>query len=238
LADLIWPPRSLLTDRPAARPGLIEPEHWSRLRFLGPPLCVQCGWPFETPAAEDARCPACLADPPVFDAARAAIAYDDAARKLVLDLKRGGRTDGLPVFGAWMRQAAGALLSDAELIIPTPLHWTRLATRKFNQALWLAEAMVGPKDPRLARTALIWRKRRKSQEGLSASQRKANVSGAYIASQTMKGRIDGKAVLVVDDVYTTGATLEACARALKRAGAAKVSAVTLARVVRPVDPAI
>lgn len=231
LSDLIWPPRSLLSETIVDRPGVIEPALWGELKFLGEPQCLCCGFPLPDHAVTGDKCAACASDAPAYDSARAALAYDDHARRLVLDLKRGGRRDGLPVFARWMAQAAGNTLARADFIAPAPMHWTRLAVRSFNQAAWLAQELSRTSGKPWKPGALTRVKRRKSQAGLSASERRRNVGGAIKAS----GQYRGKTVLVVDDVFTTGATLEACARAFRKAGAAEVHAVTLARVVRPTD---
>ncbi len=238
IADLIWPPRSLLSEAILTRPGAIEPELWSRLTFLSAPCCFRCGFPFENDAGEEAVCGACAADEPVYHRARAAVSYDDASRQLVLDLKHAGRRDGLPTFAAWMGHAAGPLLQEADLIAPVPLHWTRLARRRFNQAAWLAQALGRAHRKRVAYAALARVKRRPSQAGMNADQRRRNVAGAFQVRPTSRKLVEGKAILLVDDVFTTGATVEACARALKRAGAARTDVITLARVVRPVDALI
>jgi ComF family protein len=217
---------------------VIEAPLWAELRFLARPLCAICGFPFETAAEDGALCGACAADPPTFATARAALAYDDHARKLVLDLKRGGRRDGLNVFAGWMARAGAEALAEADLIVPAPLHWTRLLERRFNQSAWLAQAVSRAAGKALAVDLLNRRRRRKSQEGLSASQRKRNVEGVFAVAPPWAGRVRGRIVVLIDDVFTTGATAGACAKALLRAKAAKVHVLTLARVVRPVDVSI
>ena len=231
LSDLVWPPRSLLSETIVDRPGVIEPALWGELSFIAEPLCACCGFPLPDEPGPGAVCGACAGREPAYDTARAALAYDDHARRLVLDLKRGGRRDGLPVFARWMAAAGADVLTRADFLTPAPMHWTRLAVRSFNQAAWLAQALAPVVDKPWKPGALCRFKRRRSQEGLSASERRRNVGGAIRAT----GRFDGKTIVVVDDVFTTGATLEACARALRKAGAAEVHGLTLARVVRPAD---
>jgi len=233
--NLIWPPRSLLSEHIVGQPGTIEPELWGQLVFLSAPCCARCGFPFEQEAGPGALCGACIANPPAYQSARAALAYDDLSRRLALDIKRGARRDGLPAFAAWMALAGGEFVPEADLLIPAPLHWTRLIARRFNQAAWLAQALGKVAAKPVDLFALQRRRRRRSQAGLDASQRRRNVAGAYRVSGAGKARVNGKRVILVDDVFTTGATAEACAKALRRAGAARVDVLTLARVVRPVD---
>jgi ComF family protein len=236
--DLVWPPRSLLSEAIVTRPGAVEPELWSRLTFLSDPCCFRCGFPFETDAGPQAVCAACAAHAPAYDRARAALAYDELSRALALDLKHGARRDGLAPFAAWMAHAAGPLLIEADVIVPVPLHWTRLASRRFNQAAWLAQALARAYRKKIAYAALRRVKRRASQAGMNAAQRRRNVAGAFRVSSGGRARIEGMTVLLVDDVFTTGATAEACARALKRGGAAQTDVITLMRVVRPADALI
>lgn len=233
LADWIWPPRSLLSSQLVDRPGVIEGELWARLQFLGAPWCARCGMPFATPEAEGSICPVCLAHPPAFASARAALVYDDLSRSLVLDLKRAGRRDGLKAFAGWMAQAGAEILAGTDLLLPMPLHWTKLAQRRFNQAAWLTQALAQHTGKPCDLFALRRVRRRRSQEGLSAAQRRRNVAGAFGLQPKAATRIAERAVTLIDDVMTTGASVQACARTLKRAGAARVDVITLARVVRP-----
>jgi ComF family protein len=236
LVDLIWPPRSLLSDRLVDRPGMIEAEAWGKLRFLTAPLCAACGFPFEVEVEPGALCGACAGERPAFSMARAALAYDDAAKSLVLELKHGGRRDGLGTFAAWMAQAGNALIAQADVIAPTPLHWRRLASRRFNQSAWLAQALARQTGKPLQLNALNRTRAGRSQEGANAAQRRRNVAGVFKANA--RANLAGRTLLLIDDVYTTGATAQACARAALKGGAARVHVLTLARVVRPVDVTI
>jgi ComF family protein len=228
VTDLIWPPRSLLSDARVGVAGTMEPELWQALDFLYGAGCVRCGIPLPEATQPETTCPACIVSPPHCHAIGAALAYDDISKQLVLALKHGARKDGVKVFANWMREAA-PFAKDADLIAPVPLHWTRLWTRGYNQAGWLALAIANGLAKPYAPLALIRKRRTPSQNGLSASGRSRNVEGAFSVGQD----VAGKTVLLVDDVYTTGATLNACAKALLKAGAARVDGVALARVIKP-----
>ena len=234
VAHVIWPPRSLLSDAAAPRSGLIEPELWAQLRFLGPPQCERCGFPLSHEVGPGAVCGGCAAEAPAFDRARAALAYDDHARRMVLQLKRGGRRDGLPTFASWMTLAGAELLEGADLLVPVPLHWRRLARRGFNQAAWLAQSVSRRTGLRWSPAPLQRVRSGPGQAGLTAAQRERAVQGAFRATQAVQGR----RIVVIDDVFTTGATAEACARALRKAGAAQIDVLTLTRVVHPLRSSI
>jgi len=235
LLDLIWPPLSPLSGRPVSEPGLLDPDDWARIRFLAPPWCASCGVPFAYHSAPDMICPACHARAPVYDRARSAFVYEASSRALALGLKHAGRTDGLAAFGRWMARAGAEFLPGADALIPVPLHRRRLRQRRFNQSLLLAQAVSRasgvPVDPHI----LMRVRATPTQGGLSAGGRTRNVAGAFAVRAGHAETIKGKRLVLIDDVHTTGATLEACARTLKRAGAASVCAVTLARVVKPVN---
>jgi ComF family protein len=233
IASLIWPQRSLITGREVPGPGALEPDLWAKLRFLSDPLCARCGTPFEIAVDEGQVCGACLARPPAYDRARAALEYGDVSRDLVLALKYQGRRDGLGLLAGWMAGAGIYLLKDADLIVPVPLHYFRLVRRGFNQSVWLAAALSRSCGTRLAADVLKRTRSTPIQGGLSADGRRRNVQGAFRVRRSREGLVKGQKILLVDDVLTTGATAEACSRALKQAGAGCVDVLTLARVASP-----
>ncbi len=233
LSRIIWPPVSLVTGLEVSGPGVLEPEYWRELDFLGGQGCARCGLPFEISVDPGQACGACLARSPAFDRARAALVYGDVSRKIILSLKHQGRRDGLSTLAGWMASAGGELLSDADLIVPVPLHYFRLVRRGFNQSVWLAAAL-GRRTGVPVRLGLLKRIRSTpSQAGQSATGRRRNVQGAFKVPKRARKRIEGRRILLVDDVFTTGATAEACATALKKGGAAFVDVLTIARVVAP-----
>lgn len=235
---LVWPSRSIVSGEVDGSEGAVPPDDFARLVFIDAPLCRRCGLPLEVDLGPDGVCGACRARPPRWGRARAALVYDDVSRKAVLDLKRTGRRDGLATLARWMQRAGRELLAEADLIVPVPLHYRRLVSRGFNQAGWLAAAVARESGVPVHPAALKRIKATASQGGLSARARRANVAGAFTLRQAARRQVNGRRVLLVDDVLTTGATLEGCVRALKAGGAAQVDVLTLARVVRARDVTI
>lgn len=234
VVDWVLPPQCLACGAICERHGGLCPDCWEEADFLGPPWCFCCGLPFELQMPEGALCGACLRDPPVFTRARAAMAYDDLSRRMILGLKYGDRADMAPAFAEWLGRAGHDLILDADWITPVPLHWMRLFRRRFNQAAELARLTAREHDRPYAPDMLLRRKRKQSQAGLSASQRRRNVQGVFTLNPRWKERVKGQRVLLIDDVFTTGATVTACTKVLKRSGAAAVDVLTLARVLRSV----
>lgn len=233
------PGRSLISGMPLGSGGRFGAGEFADLAILCPPVCDACGLPFER--AEDAvgqLCAGCAARPPRWNRARAALIYNDDSRKLILALKRRGDRNGLSVFARLMSDVGGDLISTADLIVPVPIHFTRLASRGFNQAGWLAGAISRLHGVPVRHGVLKRVKATPSQGRMSAGQRRRNVAGAFALTESGNSALQGKRVLIVDDVYTTGATLNACARAIKQAGPANIDVVTLARVVGPANPTI
>lgn len=238
VASAIWPQRSLVTGDELAGPGALEPELWAKLQFLAPPWCACCGTAFDIAVEPGQLCAACLVSPPRYDMARAPLAYGDVARDMVLALKRQGRRDGLALMARWMAKAGAEALADARLITPVPLHYLRLVRRGFNQSGWLAAALGRETGIPVSPDALKRIKATPSQAGKTADGRRRNVEGAFRVRALARRRVAGGVVVLVDDVMTTGATVEACALALKRAGASRVHVLTLARVAGPRTPPI
>lgn len=228
MADLVLPPRSLDAGALVQSAGL-PADAWARVRFLEDPVCDGCGAPFEHEQA-DRRCAACLAQPRVFARARAACLYDEASRELILQLKHADRTDLARLFTAWIGRAASELIEDADAVVPVPLHRWRLFRRRYNQAAEIARPLAARHGLAYLPDALTRPRVRDSQAGKSASGRRRNVQGAFAVLASRRARVEGLRILLVDDVITTGATAEACARTLLRAGARAVDVAVIARV--------
>jgi len=232
--DTVLPPRCYGCGGEVAAQGELCGLCWAGLTFITPPMCTLCGYPFEHILPGESLCAACHARQPKFDRAISALVYDDASRSLILAFKRGDRTSLATPLGRLAARAGADLLAAADLLLPVPLHPRRLFARRFNQAALLTRTVSRisniPWDPDL----LHRRKNTPSQGGLSRHQRRSNMRGAFVVTR----KLDSRAVLLVDDVMTTGATAEACATVLRRAGAGWVGLLTVTRVVRPAQTTI
>ena len=230
--NLIFPPLCIACREPGVSSGFCA-ACWSTIQFLDGPLCQCCGIPFDVPL-EDASCAACLTRPPAFDRARAILRYDDVSRAPILALKHADRLDLVPGFGLWLERAGRELIAGSDLVVPVPLHRSRLWRRRYNQAAELARALSRRSLLPVDTAALVRSRSTQSQGAMpSARARRRNVLGAFRVPEPAK--VAGRNVLLVDDVLTTGATAEAASRALKRAGAVKVQILALARVVRAAE---
>jgi len=231
VVDTVLPPQELLS--------LVGDPHakrlWQDVTFLDAPWCDCCGFPFEYTVHKDALCARCSVRRPAYDHARAAMAYNDGSRALVLSFKHGGRTEGLASFAAQMRRAGRDILKDADLLIPVPLHPSRLIRRRYNQAALLGRALAKITPLHFDPDILMRVKKTDSQGRFNARQRVENVRRAFEVKTSARERIQGKHIILIDDVFTTGATLEACSRTLKRAGAQTVDGLCLARVAKAAE---
>lgn len=215
---------------PVAGSGLCAPC-WSKLSLIAPPYCERLGIPFAYDPGPGVLSMQAISDPPAYHRARAAVRYDDTARAMVHALKYGDRLDLAPVMGRWMTRAGRELFDRADALVPVPLHWRRLWTRRFNQSALLAKAIATECGIAVANAALKRVKATAQQVGLSQTERAQNVQGAFSVPGDRKAEVAGRHLILVDDVLTSGATSDACARALLRAGAKSVDLLVFARVV-------
>ncbi len=210
--------------------GLCAPC-WSKLSPIERPFCERLGIPFTYDPGPGILSMQAIADPPAYTRARAAVRYDEIARTMVHALKYGDRLDLAPVMARWMARAGTEVLEDAEVVVPVPLHWKRMWARRFNQSAALAKLVAGPLGIPVSHTALKRVKATPQQVGLSKSERAANVQGAFRIEPANRSEIARRHVVLVDDVLTSGATVDACARVLLRGGARQVDVLVFARVV-------
>ena len=233
ILDFALPPRC-----PGCGVVIDEPHRfcldcWSALAFLGEPCCARCAFPFDYETGAEVECGRCLAEPPAFDRLRAAVAYGEISRKVALKLKYGGRPGIAETMARFMARHLDA--SEDWIVAPVPLHRWRIWRRGYNQSALIAAALAG--RARLeTRLDLIERvKATPPLRGMGPRERKEAVRGAFRINARRKAEVRGKAILLIDDVYTSGATANGCARVLKRAGAARVDILCWARVVRGGD---
>jgi ComF family protein len=228
---MVLPPLCAGCRAPLADAGGLCPACWAQMSFLAPPWCERLGIPFVHDPGPGVLSMEAIADPPAYRRARAAVRYDGVARDLVHRLKYGDRIDLAASMGRWMARAGEELLDDADALVPVPLHWQRLWGRRFNQAAVLARAAAADRGIPVLTAALKRRRATAQQIGLSRSARAANVQGAFTVTADGKAAICDKRLVLVDDVLTSGATVDACARVLLRAGARDVDVLVFARVV-------
>lgn len=203
---------------------------WSQMPFIAQPYCARLGTPFAVDYGAQMLSPAAIADPPKFDRARAVAVHTGLARELISRFKYGERLDLARMLGRMMAHAGQEILGDADLIIPVPMHRLRLWRRRYNQAALLAGIVANEARVELATDILLRVKRTKAQVGLRRSERRGNLVGAFALGPDGAGRIAGRRVVLIDDVRTTGSTLNACAHILRKAGASRIDVLTFTLV--------
>src|ERR1700742_734294 len=224
------PPLCVACREPVDGEGVCA-ECWSKLSFIERPYCPRLGIPFVYDPGPDMLSMEAIASPPAYQRARAALRYDDVARTLVHALKYQDRTDLAPAMGRWMARAGRELLDGADMLIPVPLHWRRAWHRRYNQSGALGRVIERQSGVKLRGDILLRVRATEQQVGLSRPQRASNVQGAFKVSADRQSEIAGRRLILIDDVLTSGATVDACARALLRARAAQVDVLVFARVV-------
>jgi ComF family protein len=225
------PPLCPVCREPVATVGGLCPTCWSKLSFIAPPYCERLGIPFDYDPGPGMLSLEAITNPPAYRRARAVARYDDVSRILIHSFKYGDRLDLAPALGRWMASAGKALTAEADAIVPVPLHWRRLWTRRFNQSAALAKIIAAECGLPLLHECLKRVKSTPQQVGLSRPERARNVQGAFRVPEAARNQVAGRRLVLIDDVLTSGATAEACARSLLRAGAASVDVLVFARVV-------
>ncbi|HVC59508.1 MAG TPA: ComF family protein [Acetobacteraceae bacterium] len=235
LLNLLLPPQCVCCDAVVGVQGQLCGACFRHTDFITEPCCVRCGVPFAAAAQGGAAvlCPSCLASPPLFARARAALRYDAQGRQLILPLKHADRPELAAVLGPHMARAGAALLRQADLLVPVPLHRRRLFRRRYNQAALLAAAVARTSGVPTLRDALIRHRATVSLGEKSAAERAAAVRDAFAVRPVRAALLAGQRIVLIDDVMTSGATANACTAALLAGGARSVDVLVAARVPDP-----
>jgi ComF family protein len=233
--DFLLPPRCLLCYERTTDPHNVCASCWQGLTFISEPQCVQCGLPFDFGIEEELSCAPCLDHPPAYDRMRSAVVYNDISRHLVLCFKHGDMLQMAKLLSRWMINGGTELIKHADLMVPVPLHRLRLLWRQYNQAAILTNEIASLSGTPRHNEILIRSRYTPSQGKRTYKERIKNVKSAIQINPKYADLIRGQKVLLVDDVYTTGATVEECCRVLKAGGAKSVDVLTFARVVKGRD---
>lgn len=231
LRDLVYPPACSGCGIRTARQGGLCVACWCSVRFIDRPYCEVLGLPFSYDPGPGMLCAEAIAHPPVFDRLRSVAVHDGVARDLVHGLKYSDRTDLAPMMAGWMLRAGQAEIAACDAILAVPLHPLRLIQRKFNQSAELGRHLARQAGKPFLPATLLRVKRTAQQVGLSAPAREDNVRGAFSVPERRQPDVFGRRLVLVDDVFTTGATVTAATRALKRAGATDITVLTFARAI-------
>lgn len=235
LIDFVLPPRCPITGDKVNTQGALSAQVWRDLTFIEKPYCVRCGIPFafvEDIDDEDIQCGNCISDPPHYSNARAGVVYDDVSRDLILGYKHADKIALVLSFRPWIKRAGSEMLKEADAILPVPLHPWRLLGRRYNQAALLAKDIEAKYKVPAYMDVLLRKRHTPSQGYKNTDQRIKNVKSAFKVQKLETYNLISKKIVLIDDVFTTGATANECAKTLLKAGIAKVNVLTLARVAR------
>ena len=230
LLGILYPPRCISCGTGTGNAHALCAACWRGINWISRPFCERLGTPFAVDIGGPLLSLSAIADPPVFACARAAASYDGVARDLVHQLKFADREDLAVAMGRLMAAAGGEMLTGESILVPIPLHWTRLWRRRFNQSAALATEIARLRGNALEVNLLRRVKRTRPQIGLTKSERRENLQGAFRVNAEDRHRIAGRHAVLIDDVMTSSSTVNAAARILLRAGAKRVDVLTFAVV--------
>ncbi len=230
--NLLFPPQCLNCDERVPTHGTLCLACWQKITFISDPMCDCCGLPFDYDIGGQALCAECIKTQRPYSRARTAFRYDENSSKLITRFKYSDQTQLAKIYGAWLTKAGKELLPGTDAIIPVPLHYFRFLTRRFNQSALLAQSISKATGIKTLPDAIKRKRYTTPQTGLSKAQRKNNVKGAFAVNKRCLPSIKGKNILLVDDVMTTGSTIEQCTKTLLKAGATRVNVLTLARTIK------
>ncbi len=228
--DMLYPPRCPACHQPVEAHGTVCRECFAKLHVISEPHCACCGVPFTMDMGEGALCASCIAHPPVFSTARSVWVYNPVAAQMIKTLKLEDQPAQLASFAAQLKRIAQPLMQHEPVIMPVPMYWQHLMARRYNPPSWLAYKLAEITGRDCDTASLVRVRGGSHQRGLSRTQRLKNLRRAFEVKPSARAKLKGKAILLVDDVITTGATANACASVLKQAGAARVDVITLAHV--------
>ncbi|MCL2469097.1 MAG: ComF family protein [Alphaproteobacteria bacterium] len=229
VSDFLWPPLCLACENRVLTAQGFCAACWKDFPSISAPYCDCCGLPFDIPLEGAHLCGACMAQPPVFDQARAALLYKEQSKPLILRLKHADWLHPVPALARFMAAAGADFWQEPDVVLmPVPLHRLRLLKRRYNQAALLARALAALTGKTLLVDGLKRIRATPPQGHFSRGARKGSVQGAFAMKKGVS--VKGKTIVLVDDVMTSGATASACSAVLKKAGARKVLVLTMARV--------
>lgn len=232
IVDIIFPPRCLSCAMLVDVQGSLCSTCWSEIRFIQSPHCSACGFPFEYEVGNATLCGDCTKLRPVYHKSRSVLCYDDRSRSLITRFKYGDKTHASDTFGKWMVRAGEEFLKQSDYLVPVPLHKIRLFTRRYNQSALLAYSMQKYCHVPVLPDGLIRKRHTPPQASLSYKQRLTNVKSAFAVNACYSNTMEGKKVVLIDDVTTTGSTIEACCKVLLKAGVDEVNVLTIAKTVQ------
>jgi len=230
--DIIFPPKCLSCKVYIESDGGLCHKCWEEIDFISSPQCYSCGTPFEIQTSNDNICGKCIATPPKYSMARSVLRYNEKSSKLITNFKYYDSTHACHHFARWLSRTGEDMIADTDIITPVPLHKMRLLTRRYNQCALLCNSLSELTGKVTYNNLLIRHKNTKPQAGLEFNKRINNVKSAFKINPDLIEQINNKNILLIDDVMTTGSTIDSCTKTLLKSGARNVYVLTIAMTVK------